>query len=116
MPFAAHGNNHHFVERCVRTDADDDTISVVMVQAFALRSVAAAARQTRRRLDQEEKKQHVPLLDRTPDEPPPVLVAVVGPPGVGKSTVIRSLVHHYTRQNLTHIHGPITVVSGTGMN
>jgi len=41
-----------------------------------------------------------------------VLVAVVGPPGVGKSTVIRSLVHHYTRQNLTNIYGPITVVSG----
>jgi GTPase SAR1 family protein len=41
-----------------------------------------------------------------------VLVAVVGPPGVGKSTVIRSLVHHYTGQNLTKINGPITVVSG----
>lgn len=41
-----------------------------------------------------------------------MLVAVVGPPGVGKSTVIRSLVHHYTGQNLTKINGPITVVSG----
>lgn len=82
------------------------------VQAFALRSVASATRRTRRRLDQEEKKQHAPLVDRTPEEPPPVLVAVVGPPGVGKSTVIRSLVHHYTGQNLTKINGPITVVSG----
>jgi len=87
-------------------------LSLPPSQAFALRSVASATRRTRRRLDQEEKKQHAPLIDRTPEEPPPVLVAVVGPPGVGKSTVIRSLVHHYTRQNLTNIYGPITVVSG----
>jgi len=29
-----------------------------------------------------EKKLHVPMVDRTPEEPPPVIVAVVGPPGV----------------------------------
>jgi len=29
-----------------------------------------------------EKKLHVPMVDRTPEEPPPVVVAVVGPPGV----------------------------------
>ncbi|ELR25452.1 Ribosome biogenesis protein [Acanthamoeba castellanii str. Neff] len=92
--------------------ADNEAAKQRNPKAFALRSVASATRRTRRRLDQEEKKQHAPLVDRTPEEPPPVLVAVVGPPGVGKSTVIRSLVHHYTGQNLTKINGPITVVSG----
>ena len=29
-----------------------------------------------------EKRLHVPMVDRTPEEAPPVVVAVVGPPGV----------------------------------
>ena len=32
---------------------------------------------------------------------------------MGKSTLIRSLVKFYTKQNLTEIKGPITVVAGT---
>lgn len=31
---------------------------------------------------------------------------------VGKSTLIKSLVKHYTRHNITAVKGPITVVSG----
>ena len=31
---------------------------------------------------------------------------------VGKSTLIRCLVKHYTRQNLADVRGPITVVAG----
>ena len=44
------------------------------------------------------------------------MVAVCGPPQVGKSTLIRSLIKHYTRQNLTEIKGPITVVTGKVSN
>lgn len=52
-------------------------------------------------------------MDRTPqDEPPPVIVAIVGPPGVGKTTLLKSLVRRYTKQTLTDAKGPITVVSG----
>jgi hypothetical protein len=36
------------------------------------------------------KKQHIPLLDRTPLEPPPIMVAIVGPPKVGKNTLLYS--------------------------
>lgn len=46
------------------------------------------------------------------DPPPPVIVAVMGPPGVGKTTLIRSLVRRYTKNTLPEIKGPVTVVAG----
>lgn len=81
-------------------------------KAFTYKSAIKAARAVRRNLDKDSKRQHVPKVDRTPLEPPPVCVAVVGPPKVGKSTLIRCLVKNYTRQNVSSIKGPITVVSG----
>ena len=54
----------------------------------------------------------VPVMDRAPEEPPPFVVLVQGPAGVGKSTLIRGLVRHYTRHSLGDVRGPITVVSG----
>lgn len=81
-------------------------------KAFTYKSAIKAARAVRRNLDKDSKRQHVPKVDRTPLEPPPVCVAVVGPPKVGKSTLIRCLVKNYTRQNVSVIQGPITVVSG----
>ena len=52
-------------------------------------------------------------MDRTPeDQPPPSIIGIVGPPGVGKTTLIKSLIRRYTKQTLTEIRGPVTVVSG----
>ncbi|OZJ01985.1 hypothetical protein BZG36_04890 [Bifiguratus adelaidae] len=81
-------------------------------RAFTFQSAGKAEKTARRNADRGEKKLHVPLVDRTPLEAPPVVVAVVGPPGTGKSTLIKSLVKRYTKHNLTEIKGPITVVSG----
>ena len=81
-------------------------------KAFTFQSTVRAARQIRRKLDVQTKKHHVPLVDRTPLEPPPIVVAVIGPPKVGKSTLIGSLLKNFTRQNLSTIKGPITIVSG----
>ncbi|KAI9360135.1 hypothetical protein BD770DRAFT_442114 [Pilaira anomala] len=81
-------------------------------KAFTFNSAGKAEKNVRRNNDLGEKKLHVPLVDRTPIESPPVVIAVVGPPGTGKSTLIRSLVKRYTKHNLTDIKGPITVVSG----
>jgi hypothetical protein len=36
----------------------------------------------------------------------------VGPPGVGKTTLVKSLIRRYTKQTLNDIRGPVTVVSG----
>ena len=54
----------------------------------------------------------VPMVERAPEEPPPFVVLVQGPPGVGKSTLIRCLVKHCTRQALSEVKGPVTVVAG----
>lgn len=67
---------------------------------------------TLRKQDIDTKREHVPLVDRTPLEPPPVVVAVVGPPKVGKSTLIQCLIKNFTKQPLTVIKGPVTLVSG----
>jgi len=46
------------------------------------------------------------------EEAPPIIVAVVGPEGVGKTTLLRSLVRKFTKHTLADIKGPVTVVSG----
>ena len=50
-------------------------------------------------------------MDRLPEEAPPLVVAVVGPPGVGKTTLIKSLIKRYTKQALSSPTGPLTVVT-----
>ena len=58
-----------------------------------------------------EKRLHVPLIDRLPEEAPPIIVAVVGPPGVGKTTLIKSLIKRYTKHSISSPAGPLTVVT-----
>ncbi|KAG0231506.1 Glycoside hydrolase 2 (Mannanase, beta-galactosidase) [Actinomortierella wolfii] len=81
-------------------------------KAFSFMSGRRAEKQARRNMDKDQTRLHVPLVDRTPMEAPPVVVAVVGPPGTGKTTLIKSLVKRYTKHSLSEIKGPITVVSG----
>ena len=81
-------------------------------RAFSVANVVRTQRNQQRNLDRAQKKEYVPLNDRRAarvEEGPPPLVAVVGPPGVGKSTLSRSLVKMYTNHNLTNPVGPITV-------
>lgn len=54
-------------------------------------------------MDREHRKHHALINKRITKEmvEPPILVAVVGPPGVGKSLLIRSLVKHYTTTKIT---------------
>uniref|UniRef100_A0A7N6A2D3 Bms1-type G domain-containing protein n=1 Tax=Anabas testudineus TaxID=64144 RepID=A0A7N6A2D3_ANATE len=81
-------------------------------KAFAVQSAVRMAKTFHRAQDIKTKKHHIPLVDRSPLEPPPVIIVVVGPPKVGKSTLIRCLIKNFTRQKLGDICGPVTIVSG----
>mmetsp|Transcript_9528 Transcript_9528/g.17318 ORF Transcript_9528/g.17318 Transcript_9528/m.17318 type:complete len:1164 (+) Transcript_9528:3-3494(+) len=84
-------------------------------RAFSVANVVRTQRTVQRNLDRGQKKEYVPLDDRRAQDAsmaPPSMVVVMGPPGVGKSTLIRSLVKMYTNHNLTTVTGPITVVTG----
>ncbi|KAJ7984632.1 hypothetical protein DPEC_G00356780 [Dallia pectoralis] len=81
-------------------------------KAFAVQSAVRMAKTFHRAQDLKAKKHHIPLVDRTPLEPPPIVVVVVGPPKVGKSTLIRCLIKNFTRQKIGDICGPVTIVSG----
>jgi len=81
-------------------------------RAFTFQSKGKAQKLERRSQDVLQKKLHAPKSDRSPDEPPPMVIAVAGPPNSGKTSLIKSLVKRYTRHNLAEVKGPITVVSG----
>jgi ribosome biogenesis protein BMS1 len=81
-------------------------------RAFSVSNIRRTQRTIQRNLDKSQQKEYVPLKDRRSQDGPPSLVVVMGPQGVGKSTLIRSLVKIYTNHNLTTISGPITVVTG----
>uniref|UniRef100_A0A672GVF8 Bms1-type G domain-containing protein n=1 Tax=Salarias fasciatus TaxID=181472 RepID=A0A672GVF8_SALFA len=81
-------------------------------RAFAVQSAVRMAKTFHRAQDIKAKKHHIPVVDRTPLEPPPVVIVVAGPPKVGKSTLIRCLIKNFTRQKLGDICGPVTIVSG----
>ncbi|KAG2260227.1 hypothetical protein Bca52824_079521 [Brassica carinata] len=81
-------------------------------RAFAVKSAVKAKREKIRDAEKEQRRIHLPTIDRTYGEPPPFVVVVQGPPRVGKSLVIKSLVKHFTHQNLPEVRGPITIVQG----
>ena len=105
-------------------------------KAFGVHKAGRANREVQRNLDRAHRRHHVAIVDRTPQQPAPYVVAVVGPPGSGKSTLIKvrcreraarvspppvirgptrhaqSLVKKYTKFSLVDARGPITVVSG----
>jgi len=81
-------------------------------KAFAIQSVNKAHKAFQRTADIKARKQHIPKVDRTPTEPPPIVVAIIGPPKVGKSTLLRCLIKNFTKQKLSEIRGPVTVVAG----
>ncbi len=55
---------------------------------------------------------HLPEVDRSSLEPPPIFIAIVGPSKVGKSLLMQNLIRNYTRQKVNQIKGPVTVVTG----
>ncbi|KAL2040359.1 hypothetical protein N7G274_006802 [Stereocaulon virgatum] len=80
-------------------------------KAFGYANPGRLAKAAVRSHDIKEKRLHVPLIDRVPEEAPPIIVAVVGPPGVGKTTLIKSLIKRYSKHSISSPTGPLTVVT-----
>lgn len=106
MEDQAHRSHHKTKEKKKKKHTGDRN-----PKAFAYANPGRLAKQAVRSHDIKEKRLHVPLIDRLPEEAPPIIVAVVGPPGVGKSTLIKSLIKRYTKHSLTSPSGPLTVVT-----
>ncbi|KAK9072741.1 hypothetical protein SSX86_009176 [Deinandra increscens subsp. villosa] len=81
-------------------------------KAFAFNSTVKAKRLQSRASEKEQRRLHIPTVDRTTGEPAPYVILVHGPPQVGKSLLIKSLIKHYTKHNISEVKGPITIVSG----
>ncbi|KAJ0605631.1 putative ribosome biogenesis protein Bms1/Tsr1 [Helianthus annuus] len=81
-------------------------------KAFAFNSTVKAKRLQSRATEKEQRRLHLPAIDRTTGEPAPYVIVVHGPPQVGKSLLIKSLIKHYTKHNISEVKGPITIVSG----
>jgi hypothetical protein len=58
-------------------------------QAFGVAKYGKAHRVVQRNLDRGHRKEHVPLAERTSTTAPPITVVVMGPKGVGKTTLIK---------------------------
>ncbi|KAE9593313.1 putative P-loop containing nucleoside triphosphate hydrolase, bms1/Tsr1-type G [Lupinus albus] len=93
-------------------DSEDDQKQQQNPKAFAFSSSNKAKKLQSRAVEKEQRRLHVPIIDRSYGEPAPFVVVVQGPPQVGKSLLIKSLIKHYTKQNLPEVRGPITIVSG----
>ena len=58
-------------------------------QAFSVNSAISAKRTIQRNLDRGYKKVHAPMPDRSAGTNPPMVIVVMGPPKVGKTTLIK---------------------------
>jgi ribosome biogenesis protein BMS1 len=58
-------------------------------KAFGVAKAGKARKTIQRNLDRAHRKEYVPQVSRAEDVPPPISIVVMGPPGSGKSTLIR---------------------------
>eukprot|EP00768_Dysnectes_brevis_P002873 gnl/Dysnectes_brevis/2099_a2434_1863.p1 GENE.gnl/Dysnectes_brevis/2099_a2434_1863~~gnl/Dysnectes_brevis/2099_a2434_1863.p1 ORF type:complete len:1140 (+),score=373.36 gnl/Dysnectes_brevis/2099_a2434_1863:54-3422(+) len=81
-------------------------------KAFTVSSAGRMRRMIQMKANKMQKLATTSIIARTGDFPPPDMIAVVGPSGVGKSTVIRELVRHFTKSRIPNPVGPVTIVTG----
>jgi len=77
-------------------------------KAFAINNPNKLNRSFRRAQDMKSKKHHIPVVDVTPDLPPPKLVAIIGGPKVGKTTLMKAIIKNYVPKKISDIKGPVT--------
>lgn len=111
-------NNKKFKPRRAGRKAEKKDISDKKKRGLSTKKTNIRANQAaplndlKRRIEREQARLHAPLTSRTYGVPPPLCVAIVGPPKVGKTTLLKSLVKHFTKRNLSEANGPITIRGG----
>ena len=82
-------------------------------KGMGVNSARKMQKQFKRTQDIQSKRHKVPVVDRAAVsvEAPPTVVAVVGAPKVGKTTLIKCLLRKFTNLKLVSIKGPVTVVA-----
>ncbi|ETO25330.1 BMS1-like ribosome biogenesis protein [Reticulomyxa filosa] len=112
---AAPGNS---VSKRKKEAARNKKLGITKPEAFNIKAntqsnINSKWKHIKRLMDREHTKHHALLPKRITEDmlEPPVYVAVVGPPKVGKSLLIRSLVKHYTTTKLTDCRGPMTILA-----
>ena len=73
-------------------DMSRDAAKKRNAKAFGVNSAVAMRKKFNHSQDVKNLKEYIPVVKNQTDEPPPLIVALVGPPKVGKSTLIRSLI------------------------
>eukprot|EP00871_Galdieria_phlegrea_P002688 jgi/Galph1/341/GphlegSOOS_G5049.1 len=98
--------------RSLGLDASQERPNVPKKEKKTVVGPVAMQKRMRTAADKEMLRAQVVVPDRSGGNEAPRVVVVMGPKGVGKSTVIRCLVKHYTKRKIGEIVGPTTVVSG----
>ena len=85
------------------------SVDVHNIKAFGYAQGMRAKKAIAHQLNIEQIRLFQPPTRKTTPEDPPLVVAVQGPPGCGKSLLIRCLIRHYSRQRVIDLKGPVTV-------
>jgi ribosome biogenesis protein BMS1 len=81
------------------------------IKAFGYARGERARQAVAHQLNIEQIRLFQPETRAVSSQDPPMVVAVQGPPGCGKSLLIRCLVKRYSDQSIHEIKGPVTVVA-----
>lgn len=80
-------------------------------KAFAVNSIVRARRILQKEADVAQKAARLPYKHHFGDYPPPDSIAIIGASGVGKTTLVKTLVKCIVGTTLTTVAGPITIVA-----
>ncbi|EUD64759.1 hypothetical protein C922_04903 [Plasmodium inui San Antonio 1] len=81
-------------------------------KAFAFSGgIRSAHRRKQHQFELEEKKLRVPKHFKECSKSSPLIVAIQGPKGVGKTTLLKSLIKHYVGVSINEVRGPISIIT-----
>ncbi|KJP89190.1 hypothetical protein AK88_01068 [Plasmodium fragile] len=81
-------------------------------KAFAFSGgIRSAHRRKQHQFELEEKKLRAPQNFKECSKSSPLIVAIQGPKGVGKTTLLKSLIKHYVGVSMNEVKGPVSIIT-----